>query len=400
MNKSKYVLVINCGSSSVKFAVLDNKGVSAVVGVAECIGEKNSSIKYTIFGEKKLVNINSASHEDVISFIVENIFKNHDDLLKNICAVGHRVVHGGEDFSESTIIDPSVIDKIEKCINLAPLHNPAHLIGIRSAQKFLPELPQIAVFDTAFHQDMPRVAFMYSIPALFYNKHNIRRYGMHGTSHKYVSELAASALGLDLYESNFISCHLGNGASVCAIKKGKSVDTSMGFTPLEGLTMGTRSGDIDPSIIFHLVNNLAYSLEDIQDILNSKSGLLGLSGLTSDCRGIEEAVAKNHDGAILALDVFCYKLAKYIASYFVPLVSVDALIFTGGIGENSELVRAKVISNLRFLNYAIDSDLNSNACLGNSGVITKKDTPVAMVVNTNEELVIAQDSFRLSGNEI
>ena len=396
MKNNKIVLVINCGSSSVKFAAIDINSENLLIsGIAEKINSKGTFIKYKINSDKHNIEQPNASHEDIIDFIVNSILKKESSILDDIIAVGHRVVHGGEFFSDSVIINDTVIEKIEESIGLAPLHNPAHVKGIRSAISVLPNTPQVAVFDTAFHQTLPQVAYLYSLPIELYKDHKIRRYGMHGTSHKYVCKKSAELLNLDFNDSNFISCHLGNGASVCAVKKGVSVDTSMGLTPLEGLTMGTRSGDLDPSIIFHLVDQLGYSLEEVKSTLISKSGLLGISGLTSDCREIEDACSKGHTGSILALDIFCYKLAKYIASYFVPLINVDALIFTGGIGENSDIIRGKVLFNLKCFNYNLDETSNLNCRFGSEGVITAKDSPVALVMPTNEELVIAQDSLSL-----
>ncbi|MGL6123677.1 MAG: acetate kinase, partial [Shewanella sp.] len=325
------VLVLNCGSSSLKFAVIDAQtGDDQISGLAECFGLEDSRIKWKINGEKHEATLGAfTAHREAVEYIVNKILAELPELAAKIQAVGHRIVHGGEKFTRSVIIDESVIKGIEDCASLAPLHNPAHLIGIRAAIASFPKLPQVAVFDTAFHQSMPDRAYVYALPYKLYREHGIRRYGMHGTSHLFVSREAAKMLNKPIEETNVICAHLGNGASVTAIKGGKSVDTSMGLTPLEGLVMGTRCGDLDPSIIYHLVNQLGYTLEEVNNLMNKQSGLLGISELTNDCRGIEEGYADGHKGATLALEIFCYRLAKYIASYTVPLGRLDAVIFTG-----------------------------------------------------------------------
>lgn len=394
---NQLVLVLNCGSSSLKFAVMDAQtGEDKISGLAECFGLEDSRIKWKIHGEKQQADLGAfTSHREAIEFIVNKILETQPEIAAKIQAVGHRVVHGGEKFTHSVIINEQVLKGIEECVSLAPLHNPAHLIGIRAAQASFPELPQIAVFDTAFHQSMPEEAFVYALPYKLYREHGVRRYGMHGTSHLFVSREAAKVLNKDISETNVICAHLGNGASITAVKNGKSVDTSMGLTPLEGLVMGTRCGDLDPSIIYHLVNQLGYTLEEVTHLLNKQSGLLGISELTNDCRGIEEGYAEGHKGATLALEIFCYRLAKYIASYTVPLGRLDAVVFTGGIGENSDLIREKVLNHLSIFNFNIDKEKNQAARFGNGGIITVDDSPVAMVIPTNEEWVIAQDSIRL-----
>ncbi|MGL4900407.1 MAG: acetate kinase, partial [Shewanella sp.] len=312
---NKLVLVLNCGSSSLKFAVIDAQtGDDQISGLAECFGLEDSRIKWKINGAKHEAALGAfTAHREAVEFIVNKILAGQPELAAQIQAVGHRIVHGGEKFTRSMIIDDNVIKGIEDCASLAPLHNPAHLIGIRAAMASFPKLPQIAVFDTAFHQSMPERAYIYALPYKLYREHGIRRYGMHGTSHLFVSREAAKLLNKPLAETNVICAHLGNGASVTAVKGGKSVDTSMGLTPLEGLVMGTRCGDIDPSIIYHLVHQLDYTLEEVNNLMNKQSGLLGISELTNDCRGIEEGYADGHKGATLALDIFCYRLAKYIA---------------------------------------------------------------------------------------
>ncbi|WP_028775197.1 acetate kinase [Shewanella waksmanii] len=391
---NKLVLVLNCGSSSLKFAIIDAAtGEDQISGLAECFGLEDSRIKWKVDGKKADASLGAyTAHREAVEYIVNNILGSHPEIAEQIQAIGHRVVHGGEKFTHSVIIDESVIQGIEDCAALAPLHNPAHLIGIRAAQASFPNLPQVAVFDTAFHQTMPQEAYVYALPYKFYREHGIRRYGMHGTSHLFVSREAAKALNKPLEQSNVICAHLGNGASVTAIKGGKSVDTSMGLTPLEGLVMGTRCGDLDPSIIYHLVDRLGYTLKEVNDLMNKQSGLLGISELTNDCRGIEEGYEKGHKGATLALEIFCYRLAKYIASYTVPLGRLDALVFTGGIGENSDVIREKVLNALAIFNFEVDKTRNLAARFGQQGQITTDNGPIAMVIPTNEEWVIAEDA--------
>ncbi|GAB1043432.1 MAG: acetate kinase [Shewanella algae] len=393
----KLVLVLNCGSSSLKFAVMDAlTGDDQISGLAECFGLENSRIKWKHNGEKHEAALGAfTAHREAVEFIVNQILAPLPELASQILAVGHRIVHGGEKFTRSVIIDDQVIKGIEDCASLAPLHNPAHLIGIRAAMASFPSLLQVAVFDTAFHQSMPEHAFVYALPYKLYREHGIRRYGMHGTSHLFVSREAAKVLGKELADTNVICAHLGNGASVTAVKGGKSMDTSMGLTPLEGLVMGTRCGDIDPSIIYHLVHQLGYTLEEVNNLLNKQSGLLGISELTNDCRGIEEGYAEGHKGATLALEIFCYRLAKYIASYTVPLGRLDAVVFTGGIGENSDIIRKKVLELLSIFNFQVDDERNLAARFGNGGIITKDEGTLAMVIPTNEEWVIAEDAISL-----
>ncbi|ACA87161.1 MULTISPECIES: acetate kinase [Shewanella] len=394
---NKLVLVLNCGSSSLKFAIIDAlTGDDQISGLAECFGLEDAKIKWKVNGVKHDASLGAfSSHREAVEFIVKDVLGAHPEIASQIQAIGHRVVHGGEKFTQSVIIDESVVQGIEDCAALAPLHNPAHLIGIRAAQASFPQLPQVAVFDTAFHQTMPEKAFIYALPYKLYRENSIRRYGMHGTSHLFISREAAKAMGKNIEDSNIICAHLGNGASVTAIKGGKSVDTSMGMTPLEGLVMGTRCGDIDPSIIHHLVDRLGYTLDEVNNLMNKQSGLLGISELTNDCRGIEEGYSEGHKGATLALEIFCYRLAKYIASYTVPLGRLDAVVFTGGIGENSDLIRAKVLNLLEIFNFEVDDERNKAARFGNQGQITTDNGTIAMVIPTNEEWVIAEDAVRL-----
>jgi len=394
---NKLVLVLNCGSSSLKFAVINaTNGDEIISGLAECFNLPDARIKWNFDGQKQSQNLpENSAHSAAIRFIVEDIIKKVDGLEAQFVAVGHRVVHGGEKFTKSVVIDQAVLEGIEECASLAPLHNPAAILGIQAAQAAFPSLPQTAVFDTAFHQTMPAKAFMYALPTHLYTEKAVRRYGMHGTSHLYVSREAAKVLDKPLSETNVITAHLGNGGSITAVKGGESVDTSMGMTPLEGLVMGTRSGDFDPSIISHLVTREGYTLDGVMDMLQKESGLLGLSGVSSDLREVIGKYEEGHKGAQLAVDVFVYRLAKYIAAYSVPLGRVDALVFTGGIGENSAIIREKVLANLTIFGYQVDSAKNEAATLGKSGIITAENTPVAIVIPTNEEWVIAQDSAEL-----
>ena len=396
---SKLVLVLNCGSSSLKFAILNaDTGVEQLSGLAECFYLPDTRISWTLNGQKGSASLGAGSaHQQALDFIVDTLLKPHPELMHQLSAVGHRVVHGGEQFTRSVLIDDAVIKGIEDCASLAPLHNPAHLIGIASARHSFPDLPQVAVFDTAFHQSMPESAYLYALPYALYQDHDIRRYGMHGTSHFFITEQAATVLNKPREQLNIISCHLGNGASVCAIKNGESVDTSMGMTPLEGLVMGTRSGDIDPAIIFHLHDNLGYSLDRINTLLTKESGLLGLTGRTNDCRYIAEHYDSQPE-AKRAMDIFCYRLAKYIASYTCALDGrLDAVVFTGGIGENSILVRELTLSQLGLLGFKLDSDANKDTRFGKTACITTPDSTPAWVIPTNEEWVIAQDALVLSG---
>ncbi|URQ91750.1 acetate kinase [Pseudoalteromonas sp. SCSIO 43101] len=392
-----HVLVLNCGSSSLKFAILDATTSDEVIsGLAERLGSDTPSIKYKYNGEKQLIELaKGQAHDAAINklvYLVKNL-----GLEDKLVAVGHRVVHGGEHFTESVLIDNDVLIEIEKTAALAPLHNPANLLGIRTSQQAFSTLPQIAVFDTAFHQTMPKIAYLYALPYSLYKEHGVRRYGFHGTSHYYVAGEAAKLLGKERQQTNVISAHLGNGCSVCAIKDGKSVDTSMGLTPLEGLVMGTRSGSIDPGLFTFLTQQLNYSVQEIDDLLNKQSGLLGISELSNDCRTIEEAAVEGHPQANLALDIFCYRLAKQIAAFLVPLQRLDALIFTGGIGENSDIIRDKVISHLGFLGLECDEAANLAARFGKEGLISKGQAHVkAFVIPTNEEWVIANDAARIA----
>ncbi|BCL69070.1 acetate kinase A/propionate kinase 2 [Vibrio nigripulchritudo ATCC 27043] len=396
---SKLVLVLNCGSSSLKFAIVDAaNGDEHLTGLAECLHLPEARIKWKLDGKHEAQLGDGAAHDEALSFIVETILASKPELAEQLKAIGHRVVHGGEKFTQSALIDEAVLKGIEDCATLAPLHNPAAIIGIKAAQKAFPSLPMSAVFDTAFHQTMPEEAYLYALPYNLYKEHGVRRYGMHGTSHLFIAREAAERLGKPANELNIINCHLGNGASVCAIKNGQSVDTSMGLTPLEGLVMGTRCGDIDPAIIFHLHDALGYSVEQINTMLTKESGLQGLTEVTSDCRFVEDNYGEKEE-ATRAMDVFCHRLAKYVAGYTATLEGrLDAIVFTGGIGENSGPIREMVLNRLGVFGIEVDGEANLKARFGGEGTITTADSRIpAMVISTNEELVIAEDTARLAG---
>lgn len=396
---SHLILVLNCGSSSLKFAVLDPKnGEEYISGLAECFHLDDARIKWKLDGQKGEFDLGAgAAHTEALTYLVDNILASKPELKNAISAIGHRIVHGGEKYKQSVVIDETVLKGIEDASVFAPLHNPAHLIGIKEALKAFPALKDknVAVFDTAFHSTMPKEAYLYAIPTELYKNYGVRRYGAHGTSHYYVSREAAKILNKSVDELNVITCHLGNGASVTAIKDGKSIDTSMGLTPLEGLVMGTRSGDIDPAVMFFLHDNLKMSVPEINDLLNKKSGLLGLTGVSSDCRYIEDNYSKLEE-AKDAMDVFVHRLVKYIGAYSQLMDGrLDAIVFTGGIGENSELVRRLVMQKISLIGFELDQDKNLAARFGNAGFISKDNSRPAIVIPTNEELVIAQDVARL-----
>lgn len=394
---NSFVLVINSGSSSLKFAVINSvTGEAVLSGLGECFGLEDARMGWKYSGEKTEIAIEGEDNHHKIAIGKLVGLTEELGLTKDIVAVGHRIVHGGEKFTSTVRINEEVTAEIEKLADLAPLHNPAGAIGIRAAMEAFPALPQFAVFDTAFHQTMPKRAFCGAIANELYTDFGIRRYGFHGTSHYFVSREAAKMLNKPIEESSFISVHLGNGASVCAINNGESVDTSMGFTPLSGLMMGTRCGDLDPGIIEYLLKK-GWSQEKVFNSLNKASGFLGVSGLTSDARGILEAMEQGHEGATLAFQVFTYRVAKYIASYLAALDSFDGIIFTGGIGENSLPIRREILKNLKLLGFVEDEKGNEDARFGNAGVIATSAllNAVAMVIPTNEEFVIAQQSVEL-----
>lgn len=393
--ENKFILVINCGSSSIKFSLIDPAtGNERLNGLAQSLMTEQANITFKVDGNKEKQSLTSPfDHQIALSSIVD--FLTQHSYKEAVFAVGHRVVHGGEEYSEPTLIDKNVMTTLHRLSQLAPLHNPANITGIEASKKAFPSLPQVAVFDTAFHQSMPKKAYLYALPYALYEQHGIRRYGFHGTSHYFVSRAASQLLNLPALKGSFISAHLGNGSSICAIENGLSVDTSMGLTPLSGIVMGTRSGDIDPGIIFHLINSLGYTQEQVNDLLNKESGLLGLSQLSNDCRLLEEAMFDGNEQAKLALDIFCYRIAKQIAAYAASLSTLDAIIFTGGIGENSDYVRAQVTQSLSLLNINIDNELNVATRFGKSGNIAANESRACLVIPTNEEWVIAKQTAQV-----
>ncbi|GAA5140365.1 acetate/propionate family kinase [Thalassotalea piscium] len=393
--KKSLVLVINCGSSSLKFSLMEpNSGEEVFNGIAQCLLLNNASISFKMNGEKQELSLKAPFDHDVaISALVAFINNNH--LFHQITAIGHRVVHGGEKYCHPTLITPKVKQQVHKLAKLAPLHNPANLVGIEAAEKVFGHLAQVAIFDTAFHQTMPEKAYIYGLPYSLYKEHGIRRYGFHGTSHYFVAKQASIHLNKPLEQCNLISAHLGNGCSISVIADGKSVDTSLGFTPLEGVVMGTRSGDVDPGIIFYLVNQLGYSLDQVDNLLNKESGLLGISGLSNDCRTIEAELLSGNVRAKLAIDVFCYRIAKKIASFSASLQTLDGLIFTGGIGENSSTIRGLILNQLSLLGFTVDEQLNLEKRFGQQGNINSTNSRACWVIPTNEEWVIAEQTQRL-----
>lgn len=396
------VLVINCGSSSVKYNLIETNDSSDICkGIIERIGAVTSIIKHEPTGKKAIKNTRAiSSHTEALQEIMNYLLSEDSALIESasdIKAVGHRVVHGGEKFKDSVLIDEDVTDAIEQAIDLAPLHNPPNLKGIQSAREALPDIPHVAVFDTAFHHSLPPEAYLYGIPNRLYRRYKIRKYGFHGTSHYYVSRQYYKLSGKTGDDTRIITCHLGNGASMAAIKGGKSIDTSMGFTPLSGLVMGTRSGDIDPSILFYLVEKEELPLNNLHALLNRHSGLLGLSGYAGDMRDLIEEAAKGDRRCQQAVDVFCYKVKQYIGAYMATLNGCDAIIFTAGIGENSPLVRKMALSGMENLGITIDDSKNENA-VGNGAVKISTDQSATdvYVIPTNEELVIAIDTAKIA----
>lgn len=392
------VLVINCGSSSLKYQLIDSESEKALaVGLCERIGIDGRLNHTPAGGEKVVIDAAMDTHEAAIKLVLEALTdKNHGVIksLDEIGAVGHRVVHGGEKFASSTVITDEVMKAIEECNDLAPLHNPANLIGINACKRIMPNVPMVAVFDTAFHQTMPAKAYLYGLPYEYYEKYKVRRYGFHGTSHSYVASRAIEMAGLDRNNSKVIVCHLGNGASITAVLNGKSVDTSMGLTPLEGLIMGTRSGSIDPAIMEFIANKENKTIEDVMNILNKKSGVLGLSGVSSDFRDLEKAAEEGNERAKLAVEVFAYRVARYIGSYVAAMNGVDAIAFTAGLGENDKNVRINVSSYLEYLGIKIDLDKNN--IRGKESIISTADSKVKVcVIPTNEELAIARETVAL-----
>ena len=394
------ILVINCGSSTLKFQLINSDTEQYIAkGICERIGMEGSMITYAPAGGEKEKNITPMpDHTEAIRLVLEALTNSQTGVVKNleeIGAVGHRIVHGGEKFAESTIITDEVMAAIEECNDLAPLHNPANMIGINACRKLMPDTPMVAVFDTAFHQTMPEEAYLYGLPYEYYEKYKIRRYGFHGTSHSYVSQKAAEVLGKKYEDLKIIVCHLGNGASVSAIKNGKCVDTSMGLTPLEGLIMGTRSGDIDPAIMEFLAHKENKNIDEIMNILNKKSGVLGLSNnFSSDFRDLEDGYEKGEEDSVRAVKVFCYRVAKYIGSYVAAMNGVDVICFTAGVGENGPFVRTLVGEYLGYLGIEIDEEANHKRGL-DIAITTPESKTTVMVIPTNEELAIARETVRL-----
>lgn len=394
------ILVINCGSSSLKYQFIDMTDESVLAkGLVERIGIDGSVLKHEKTGmDKKVFEQDIPDHGVALQLVLDALVNNEHGVISSldeITAVGHRVVHGGEKFAESVLINDDVIKAIEECNELAPLHNPANLIGINACRKILKDIPMVAVFDTAFHQTMPKSSYLYALPLDYYKNYSIRRYGFHGTSHKYVMKRAAEILGKSENDLNIITCHLGNGASVTAIKNGKSVDTSMGFTPLEGLIMGTRCGDMDPAIVTYIMEKEKLSPAQMDNVMNKKSGVLGLSGLSSDFRDIESAAKDGNEDAKNALDCYHNRVKKYIGSYIAILGRVDAVIFTAGLGENSATSRAAVCEGLEVL--GIEIDLEKNNTRGEEKIVSKDSSKVkVIVVPTNEEVMIARDTKALA----
>jgi len=395
------ILVVNAGSSSLKYQLIDMDDERILAkGNAERIGIPNSRLKHTADGKGTIeINAEFNNHVDALKMVINTLVDPEYGVIKSmdeIGAVGHRIVHGGESFAASVIIDDEVMKAIEANIPLAPLHNPANIMGIQACKNIMPDTPMVAVFDTAFHQTMPREAFMYAIPYESYKELGIRRYGFHGTSHKYVSRKAALLLNKPVETLKIITCHLGNGSSIAAVKNGRCIDTSMGFTPLAGLPMGTRCGDIDPAIVTFLKENKKMTDEEVNNYLNKESGVWGLSGISSDFRDLHKAASEGNDRAQLALDVFNYNVKKYIGAYAAAMGGLDCVVFTAGIGENTPQVREKVCSGLEFLGIKIDPERNNKMAFGLEGEISTDDSKVkVLVIPTNEELMIARETLEL-----
>lgn len=393
------VFVINCGSSSLKYQLIDMKNESIMAkGLIERIGMDGSVLKHTP-AKANTIDISTPipDHKVAIKLVIDALTHEDHGVIKKmseIDAVGHRVVHGGERFSDSVLITSDVIAGIEACCEIAPLHNPPNLHGIMACMDLMPEVPQVAVFDTAFHQTMPKTAFLYGLPYEMYVKYGLRRYGFHGTSHRYVAQKAAEMMGEHMNDLRIITCHLGNGASLTAIKYGKSVDTSMGYTPLEGLIMGTRSGEIDPAIIPFLMEKEHMDAAQIDSFLNRRSGILGISGLSSDFRDLEGAANAGDERSQLAIDIFAYKVRKYIGGYVAAMGGVDAIVFTAGLGENSPFMRDKICNGLEYLGTRIDPELNKIRGKAREISVKRARTKI-FVIPTNEELVIARDTKRI-----
>ena len=392
------VLVINCGSSSLKYQVIDSatEGVLAK-GLCERIGIDGRLVYQPAGGEKEITEAAMPTHKQAIQMVIDALINEKTGIIKSLAkigAVGHRIVHGGEKFAASAMITDEMIQAVEACSDLAPLHNPANLIGVRACKELMPDTPMVGVFDTAFHQTMPKEAYLYGVPYAYYENYAVRKYGFHGTSHSYVSKRAAAILDKPYESLKTIVCHLGNGASVCAVKNGKSVDTSMGLSPLEGLVMGTRSGDIDPSAVEYIAKKENLDLAGVLNVLNKKSGVMGLSGVSSDFRDLEEAEKARNERAATAQQVFNYRVLKYIGAYVAAMNGVDCICFTAGVGENNGVIRKQICDSLSFLGIQIDDQENSKR--GEETIVSTPDSKVkVLVIPTNEELAIARETVAL-----
>ncbi|QAT40164.1 acetate kinase [Clostridium sp. JN-9] len=392
------VLVINCGSSSLKYQLIDMENENVLAkGLVERIGIDGSILTQKAKGEKYIIQQPMKDHKDAIKLVLDALVDKEHGVISNmseIGAVGHRVVHGGEKYDNSVLIDNVVMKALKECVKLAPLHNPPNIIGIEACKQLMPDTPMVAVFDTAFHQTIPEYAYIYPLPYELYKNNGVRKYGFHGTSHRFVSNEAAKMMGKNIEDLKIITCHLGNGASLCAVDGGKSVETSMGFTPLEGIAMGTRCGSIDPAIIPFLMEELNMDIDKVNNLLNKESGVLGISGISSDFRDIESAAEKGNSRAKLALDVFYYKVRKFIGSYAAVMGGVDCVVFTAGLGENSFECREQSCKGLEFLGIKIDHE--KNKCRGIAKEVSTDDSKVKVfVIPTNEELMIAKDTVKI-----
>lgn len=392
------VLVINCGSSSLKYQLINSDTEDVLAkGLCERIGIDGRLVYQKAGCDKEITEAAMPTHKEAIQMVLDALVNDKTGAIKSLSevnAVGHRIVHGGEKFASSVVITDEVLEAVAQCNDLAPLHNPANLIGINACKELMPGVPMVAVFDTAFHQTMPEKAYLYGLPYEYYENYKVRRYGFHGTSHSFVSKETARFLGMDLENSKIIVCHLGNGASISAVKDGKCVDTSMGLTPLEGLVMGTRSGDIDPAIMEYIAKKEDLDIAGVMNVLNKKSGLEGISGLSSDFRDLTAGAKEGNKRAIAAIEVFCYRVAKYVGSYVAAMNGVDAIAFTAGIGENVGLVREKVCSYLGYLGITLDAEANAKS--GDNCVISAANSKVKVaVIPTNEELAICRETVAL-----
>lgn len=394
------VLVINCGSSSLKYQVIDSESEKVLAkGLCERIGIDGRLVYQPAGSEKIITESDMPTHKEAVRMVLDALVDPENGVLKSldeIGAVGHRIVHGGEKFTDSAVITDEMLAKVEECNELAPLHNPANIIGINACRELMPGVPMVGVFDTAFHQTMPQKAYMYAVPYECYEKYGVRRYGFHGTSHSFVSKRAAEVAGIDLNNSKIIVCHLGNGASVSAVHNGKSVDTSMGLSPLEGLVMGTRSGDIDPTAVEYIAKKEGLDFDGVMNLLNKKSGVLGISGVSSDFRDLLEAQDKGDKRAKLAVDMFVYRVAKYIGAYTAAMNGVNLIAFTAGVGENNGYVREEICRYLGFMGVKIDSRINDETHGEDKRISTDDSNVLVYVIPTNEELAIARETVRLT----